>query len=390
MKAISILLVFLSLYTSNQKCNFVIPTVGYSSSFFRYINCAPEYKEIYSNSYLNPTIVGRAKAIKNTEGLPDLKIDFRNGLLKAHLVIENVDEENVNFVINQHSAISDPIWGIFLIFNCYLFGNLLSSLTGNFFSKLIINIIFVTTFFFFVSPLVGFSPTPFKMLDPKLKNCTILDIPDFGVEFSLKGILEGEHFTTLNDWLRISCPRSELIWKDINLSHYSKNFTDIAPRSLGILHNASNKWWDSRKEDYRHIKDTDTIKLKAHNDFYDSMKNDCVNNLCWWHNDNNIVKVTKNYYVLNTTMLPGHSGLSCRENANDRDYSGIVQGFHHGHGYNLCSRLNKEAGNMFTCYIFVFGPILLLCLVYIECSKWTVLSVFVILYALVYEQTYIF
>lgn len=406
MKSKNIFLVFLlCLVLTSQKCKLNIPKNGYSSNFINYINCSPDYREIYSSSSLNPRIIGSANAVNENNGLKDLSLTFRYDMIRAHIVIEQVDNNNVIFVTNQHSVISDPLWGLIILLTSFVYGFSILIITYKYkLIKLIYKRNFVKTFikvalwlniFNFLAlislfPLISFAPTPYKMLDTKFKNCIIVDIPYFSIEFSLRGILEYEHFTNLNDWIRIKCPISDKSWEKINLELYIKKFKKGSPKSLGILHNATLEWWLNIHDNYDYIKQADEGKIKAHDEFFKSMEKECVNKPCWWYNEFNVVKTTENYFVMNSTMLPGHSGLSCRQSPNDNEYYGIVQGYHHGHGFNICSKLSNNLSTFkFAWLVFPFGPLLIICLVYVGSEYWVIFSVAVILYSLVYNQTYL-
>ena len=92
-------------------------------------------------------------------------------------------------------------------------------------------------YFSYLSPLFGFAPTPFKRLDPQFKDCGIIDIPPFGLELSLSGLFIKEHFTLINDWIRIKCPLSAMKFDNVsNFSIYLRNYSNELPKELGFIH----------------------------------------------------------------------------------------------------------------------------------------------------------
>jgi hypothetical protein len=78
---------------------------------------------------------------------------------------------------------------------------------------------------------------------------------------------------------------------------------------------------------------------------------------CLW--EGNIVNKTEYHYIVKSTMLHGHSGLACRSNENDTTFYGIVQGYHPGRGYNICSRLSKTNPSPYWILFVILPPFIL-------------------------------
>jgi hypothetical protein len=299
---------------------------------------------------------------------------------RGHFVVEEIEDNYFSFVTNQHLILLDYYWVSFLFITMALskiisdkilfFINLSNNSNHLTIIACIGQILFIILYFFYISPLFGMNPTPFKILDPKFKDCWIKEEPEFGIEFSLRGLFHLEHFTLKNDWIRISCPHRFDPISDFVPGNFIKTKTNNTPKSLGILHKAGKSWWDTRMYDYSLIKRYDEEKLRAHIKVFKENEKTCVNEYCWWGNLNSVVKETDSYFVLNSTLLPGHSGISCRESHEEQNFHGIVQGFHHGHGYNICSKLSRGEWSL-KWLLFPFYPLIIILLLYFYISsKW--------------------
>ena len=321
------------------------------SSLFKRIHCVPGYNELYKIGFGSPQLIG--EPILQKFAASDPKYLFTG--IRGHIVLEEIDNEQVIFVTNQHLVLKDIFW-IAILFCCI---GILTFEVGILFGMSRFAAVFaMTLYFFYLFPLFGFAPTPFAMLDPNLDKCHIVDMPAFGLELSIRGFLNGNHFTILNDWVRLSCPINIITNQKITLSEHDLRIHSIEKtEKLGFVHISDEDWWFHRKNDIHHIHQSDNEKLKAHTKFYEEKGKTCINNPCFW--EGNIVSETKFYYVMNLTMLPGHSGLSCRSNPHSKKFHGIVQSFHEGHGFNLCSKLSKES--QFLCFwiIMTFWPLIL-------------------------------
>jgi hypothetical protein len=394
---ILIVLIFLNTY-SICKCIFQIPLVGYTSSIYKFIKCFPEYKEIYSETN-NPKMIGEPVGIETKPILEDVKFQFTKEI--GHLVIEEVTDDHFSFVTNQHLIFFDIYWVItllvILLISGDIFARIIDSSTLNLFKifpNTVNTLIFLVLHVFYLSPLFGMSPTSFKTLDPYLGNCWIKDEPEFGIEFSWRGLIQLEHFTLKNDWIRITCPTSIYHEFIFNKKDFIKTKTNSTPKSLGILHKADQSWWDNRRMDYSLIKKYDEEKSKAHFEVFKKNRLTCVDKNCCWGNTNSEITETDYYFVLNSTLLPGHSGLSCRESYDEKKFHGIVQGYHHGHGFNICSKLSKGQWSL-QWIIFPFFPLIMMLLVYLHMhSKWIFknfsfnLVILLVLIGIINQDTY--
>lgn len=338
----------------------------YSSSFFDDLMCFPGYAEIYEEIQGSSKLVG--EPVFKEETYSDPEVIFWGGL-SGHIVLEKMDSEKIVFVTNQHLVIRDFTWIVILGFSwfavhIYIVRNFLKK-CGSFLLELVIISPIAFIYLCYLSPLMGYGPTNFRTISPELNKCTIIDLPPFGVEFSLNGLWEMNHFTLLNDWIRLSCPLSSVRFIKKQQKQTLRTFSQKNEKELGFTHIADESWWIKRQYDIKLIRQMDEIKLKSHYDFYDRKKQECVDKTCWW--SGNVVSETKYYYSINLTMLPGHSGLSCRSKYNESDYLGIVQFFHYGKGVNICSKLSMEESTIFW-IIMPFWPIIMI--IYIEFWKY--------------------
>ena len=279
----SFLLFFVIFYWSTictGKCT--LPAPGYSS-FFDQIQCLPGYKE------LQGIIQGKSKIIgepyfKNVTSDPHYLFWF--GRLSGHLVIERINSEEIEFITNQHLVLRDIVWVFILIICVFLLAIFCSQKIQNLCNirfGLLMGVIVGLSYGYYVMPLMGFAPTPFRILDPQFKNCQILELPPFGLELSFAGIYSQEHFTLINDWVRIKCPRNLMTFKNVsNLEDYIKIYDNKMPTNLGFIHIASNDWWERREKEVELIKDADEMKLNAHRKFYSDKSKECIGNPCLW------------------------------------------------------------------------------------------------------------
>ena len=281
---------------------------------------------------------------------PDLIYDFYTG--NAQIVVEEIKSYEIVIVTNQHLALTDPLWMAILIFANYV---LIGELLKRFGKYVAYSCAFC--YLFYCSPLFGFSPTPIPRLDPALKGCQIQDKPPFGLELSFRGILDATHFTLNNDWVRLSCPPHIFSIESLQNTR-QRTLNTTTPAQLHFVHLAEEKWWNRRELGTNHIYLNDRDLLKAHKKFFEDKRDECVNKMCIWQG--NVIKETRFYYVMNLSMLPGHSGSSCRENHGNDQFHGIVQSFHEGHGYNICSKLSDEAQFPLFWFILVFWPLILI------------------------------
>lgn len=400
--AIIITLILISSITQvDSTCNLSV-NLGYSDILTNLlIDCFPGYKEIYG--YLNgsPKLFGFPEHVPNAK--PDLEIPF--SVYIGHITITDVDENLINFYTNQHLTIRDYPFIIFI------YGLILSVplFIGNYFRKrfrlanryewinnLALSLAILLGGIYYV-PLISFSPTPFRNIEfaSTLKNCEILEIPEVSLEFSLTGILNFEHFIFINDWVYLRCPRSSVIDKSVlerdlneNIRYISTNET----KNMGIVHQASDHWIKSRKGDDTHIREKSKELVKYHNRVWEEIDNLCRRKLCWW--GGNVIDETDHYYLLNSTLLRGHSGLPCRDNHNSTTFFGIVQGYHSGRGYNICTKVtNTDSSKIWI--IFLILPILfILTIKYISFAATRyygllLLSIFILAIGLVKDKIYI-
>jgi hypothetical protein len=322
---------------TSQKCELVFKTVGYSNAFYSLIQCTPGYKELYSYNNLHPELIGFPKAAQNAK--VDLKII---GLFKGHVTVTSIEDDYIEFYTNQHLVFMDIPWMMLLMLLIVLCMCIASPYITR--TDVLKGSILFYLLCSYYSPLFGYSPFFRSFTSPHLSACSVIDEPQFGLEFSFKGILDKEHFTATNDWVKLKCPidLKNLEFDEIrssNLQDLIRVQSENTPDTLRIIHNATKDWIKDRSLDTIHIANKTAEILKTHYKVWEEIQSVCLNSPCMW--EGNIVDSNDYYIVVNSTMLPGHSGLPCRSNFNDTTFHGIVQGYHPGRGFNICSRLSK-------------------------------------------------
>jgi hypothetical protein len=350
---ISLCFTIILIFTGNCysiECTFHIPTPGYHYSVFNtleYLTCTGGYKEVFGKMNGKIVILGSPKPV--AEGREDVLYGFVVG--RGHLVIEEVNEEGVMFVTNKHLAAVDVIWTLFLLFTIIVFAtSILPLITG------IPYFLCIILCYLYLSPQFGLTITQFNTLKQNFPNCTTIDDPAQGVEFAYMGLFQfpTKHFIPLNDWVRVKCPLTKFSINQEELKVLKKSLKTTTPETLGILHRAPIDWWDTQEKAISIF--WSKMQLEAHNNVFNGMRDVCKNKLCWWGSETKLYKETEHHYVLNSTVLPGHSGLSCRQNHTDTNYYGIVQDYHPNYGINLCTKVTKTEFTYITAYLFAFIP----------------------------------
>jgi hypothetical protein len=384
--------------------------VGYSD-LWSFIECTTGHMELFE---VSPFGHYRLSGAPNATLLEDVSIDLPylfKGKITGHLVVEKYTESDLIIVTNRHLAVLfDPLW-ILLLLTCHIaFAFPLAKIVveklwglykkwldydelGREFEVVIwlwlygvILCVLLISYAAYYGPLIQVAPTRFKYLDPRLSQCTVLEEPDPNVEFAFSLLYSSDHFLHINDWIRLSCPKSILV-TNVNLEKYVKKFNNTIPNQLGVVHVANELWWQGRQDQYRYIFEKDPEKLQAHEDFFfGNMSAHCIDKPCWWGKDLNVLEARKSYILLNSTLLPGHSGLSCKKQPQDKEFHGIVQGYSPRLGYNICTKLENLKTD-WTFLVLAILPALLtnLCIR----RSWTTMGVVSVLaYALSYENVY--
>jgi hypothetical protein len=101
---------------------------------------------------------------------------------------------------------------------------------------------------------------------------------------------------------------------------------DGETKSIGVVHKPEEDWWHYQKLSlYSTIVDSTPEKEAAHAKIFNEEEKECESEKYWWGSKDATIIQTKYSYIFNSTLLPGHAGLSCRSDPSSKEFYGIVQ-----------------------------------------------------------------
>jgi hypothetical protein len=322
-------------------------------------------------------VLGGPKVLNNnTYEANDFRSLFQEEILSGNYVIEEIKDDHAFITTNRHLMVFDIGWlGIMMVSWWSLIYIWRIYETPRWITILLLLYIYLTI------PLFGLKMTNLRYISRPFDLCEVVDEPRMGLRLTLSAFsfITFNHFLLLNDIIRMRCPSELIKFKEGYLPVTKlKPYNDHRPSSLYIVHNATFDWWENIRPDvwdFRRRREA-VAKIK---------KEDCIDKHCIWGDFSNVVGETKEYYLLNSTLLPGHSGLACRENIYDSKYYGIVQYYHPVTWLNICTKANPPDALYLSPYIFIFGPHFLLLVVYLiqnSTIRFYVISYTVLVYVL--------
>jgi hypothetical protein len=310
--------------------------------------CKQGLIKLYDEQNNTRVIRGGPFLVEQGIGMTDPATAFHN-YRGGHFVVEEVTDTSITIVTNRHTAVKDDVWQLILFILCALSFILCTYFLGSKWLGYIVSL----AYFIYILPLLQLSPTPFRQVSELFNDCVIIQEQRMGLEFVPYPF---KHFVYLNDWIRLRCPRDlEVPFVYDDLGQYNRGLNTTTPDTLGILHRSSSGFWErAHFESWFSYVDPD---LGA---YINTKRDVCNNRLCWWGNEGNVVVDNENYYVVNSTILELHIGLSCRRSPSDKGYFGIVQEYHAGYGLPICSKVVVSEKWYASLEIYTFAPFILL------------------------------